>query len=272
MTNYGKITLSWDLVNLLSQGAEIKIELPSYYVDVSSKQVTKIEFEENGGYDAVITYIDGTTTTISGMTDETDFHTYFVDAIIYGKITFTENDDYQNAITNELLDINVNVIILYHLNSPNITVTKSITWVATYPVAFNRPITYRNLMLDVKLGLNDAHFNYVYITTLKRYYFVTDMTLTNDWAQLTLHEDVLMSFDALIRSQTAFVERAVANGDPDVVDPLVTYDYNKNIQYLTLTDLLSLFTYSVGEFVYDSSHTACGTPDDFGFVMTVVRS
>lgn len=111
-----------------------------------------------------------------------------------------------------------NIIYLFRLNSPKIKVDKDITLVGCMPIKFNNVIKYRDMEITMKWGINDDKFNYVYISSLKRYYFVTDKVLTNDIAVLQLHEDVASSFANLIRNQTAQVERNENTYHSDLID------------------------------------------------------
>ncbi len=142
---------------------------------------------------------------------------------------------------NDMVDKTKNAIFLYRLNSEKNAVTKNLIWKKTLPISFNNPIKVRDMVLNVKLGINDLDFNYVYITSLHRFYFVNDMLLTNEYAQLTLHEDILSSWDDLIRNQLAYIERNETSYDLDIVDDLVTYDYDKSITVTTVTPVLDLF-------------------------------
>ncbi len=266
ITKIGKINLDiyvllndqvWDDMGMVAGDkiifTEINLLTPWIKNNKTPKSIEIIYENDQSMFSIKVTFTDGTNYYINddgqSIWWEYNLPTYFNvendEIVMYGKITCSS--DWLLGSTPVIIDENVNVIMLYHLNSSNNTVTKSITWIATYPVTFNRPITYRNLMLDVKLGANDVHFNYVYIASLHRYYFVTEMTLTNDWSQLTLHEDVLMSFDALIRSQTAFVERNENNYDTDKTDNLISFDYDKRITTSTISLATGVTVFTVDE-------------------------
>lgn len=155
--------------------------------------------------------------------------------------------EYQSSVSgfenriNNAIDFTKNAIFFYRNNSSKDTVSKSLIWVATEEVKYTRPIQYKQMILDVKRSASDSQYNYVYLTVLNRYYYVTDAVLTNDYASLTLIEDVLMSFSDLIRLQDAFVTRNENDYDSDKVDDYVTYDYDKTITTQTVTDSLNLF-------------------------------
>lgn len=168
----------------------------------------------------------------------------------FGKVTTTGTDaeDIMNSLQSSpnVFDTTTNFIIFYTLNSPKNQVTKSLTHVGTEKVSYNTPITHKNLTLNMKLTASDRKFNYVYLSVLNRYYYVVDMVLTNDYAQLQLQEDVLMSFSGLIRSQTAFVTRSESNGNLDMFDNLVVFDVEKSITVTTVTlNLTDFFNYDM---------------------------
>lgn len=208
----------------------LKIETITYNNDV---KVT-IKFQDEVIPDAIIN------TTISSLNQflDEEFDNTFKG---FGKVTAdviltTTIDD-----INDMVDKTKNGIFLYRLNSEKNVVTKNLIWKKTLPVSFNNPIKVRDMLLNVKLGINDLDFNYVYITSLHRFYFVNDMNLTNEYAQLMLHEDILSSWDDLIRNQLAYIERNETSYDLDIVDDLVTYDYDKSITVTTITPVLDLF-------------------------------
>lgn len=86
-----------------------------------------------------------------------------------------------------------------------------------------------NPVIDIEyVGLPD--FNYVYINSLKRYYFVNDiLSVSKDIWRISLSIDVLMSYVTQIKSQNAFVTRNEFDYDSDKVDELVYYDFDKLI-------------------------------------------
>ena len=149
-------------------------------------------------------------------------------------------DAFYTSIKN-LFDFSVNAIFFYRNNSSKNTVSKSLVWVKTDEVKYTRPIQYKQMVLDVKRSADEEQYNYIFLTVLNRYYYVTDAVLTNDFASLTLYEDVLMSFSELIRLQDAFITRNENSYDDDIVDDYVVCDYNKTITTTTITDSLNLF-------------------------------
>ena len=134
-----------------------------------------------------------------------------------------------------------NAIEIYLLKSPRKQVTKSLKSVGIISGNYTKPITYRNISLDIANYPRLPVFNYLWIPKLNRYYYVQEITQIKDYAQLTLVEDVLMSWGDLIRSQTAFVTRNQNAYDEDIVDKEVTYDYDKSVNYIPVTPLIDVF-------------------------------
>ena len=89
--------------------------------------------------------------------------------------------------------------------------------------------------------------NYVYIPDFNRYYFINDITSVrqNLW-RLTLHVDVLMSYKKEIGNTKAFVSRNEFDFNPDIDDNLISYKYDKKIDYITPINLSSVTEFKTG--------------------------
>ena len=161
---------------------------------------------------------------------------------VIGKLeTNSSNTDIITPLINSVNDSSINCIFFYRMKSPKIKLDKELEFVKCEYVKYTRPITHRNVTLDVKQSASDEQYNYVYLTVLKRYYFVADAVLQNDMFVLTLREDVLMSFKDLIKQQNAFIERNEYLYNPSLVDDYVSYDYNKTVTYQNITPLDDVF-------------------------------
>ena len=215
-----------------------------------------IVFLGQSTYYMIIKYLDllfqEQTETISRNTKtsfDTDVFTNIFHNKIVGVATFVMSDDVYSSwqFFGIMLD-GRNTIFMYKNDSSKNTVTKTLTFVDSMTIDFNTVIKYHSMSLIMKSGLRDYQFNYVYMPMLKRYYYVTSVTLTNDTKQIDLVEDVLMSWDELIRSQTAFVTRNENTYNADLYDDrypdLVSKDYHiteyKND--LFYTDILNRFS------------------------------
>lgn len=113
----------------------------------------------------------------------------------------------ENNIVEVLPNANETLLYLYTQNSENNALEKDITLVNIIAGKFNHSIGVKSLNVDV---VNiDMNFNYVYIPSLHRYYYVDSVEIvSNDVRRLMLKEDVLMSWKTLIRSQQGFISRS----------------------------------------------------------------
>lgn len=114
-------------------------------------------------------------------------------------------------------DINGNTaLLLYKQNSENNALNKTLTYVDTISGKFNHSIGVKSLNIDVvDLSMN---FNYVYIPSLNRYYFVDSIEIVSaNVTRLHLREDVLMSWKSLIRQQSALVVRSEESTNKDIL-------------------------------------------------------
>lgn len=257
MKYYGKIDFSSQTFNFtdFDHTNEYILFSELYDVhDVNNKEVKEIHITFDNptpnNIKIIINYTDSTTKIIDTYINNINQD---LDVLFNGNITgygcLSTNSIYDEENIRLMNEVNSkeNVLFFYRLNSEKNVVTKDLLWVKTLPFSFNNPIKVRDMVLNVKLGVNDMNFNYVYISSLHRFYFVNDMMLTNDYAQLTLHEDILSSWDSLIRLQTAYVERNQYNIDSDKVDDLVTFDYEKEVTYTPVTPTNDVFYIGTNE-------------------------
>ena len=99
-------------------------------------------------------------------------------------------------------------VLLYRLNDERDAVNKSLVYIGYITGKFSAPLGIKNIELDVLNYNIDVPYNYVYIPRLSRYYYVTNIQLTTkDYTRLQLNEDVLMSWQDLIKRQDAYVTR-----------------------------------------------------------------
>ena len=74
--------------------------------------------------------------------------------------------------------------------------------------------------LDIGLTNNPAAYNYAYIGSWGRYYFVSDWVFNNSLWTAKLTVDPMASFKTEIGNYTAFVLRSASSSDPRIVDTL----------------------------------------------------
>ena len=127
------------------------------------------------------------------------------------------------------------------MNSPKNQVAKDLIFVSCDTCVYNSAISHKSMELVMKRTSTAVKFNYIYLNPFKRFYYVDKIIYTHDTMTLTLIEDVLMSFSELIYQQTAYVTRNENNYESDMVDSLVTFDYDKSITYTTPTLTTDVF-------------------------------
>ena len=57
-------------------------------------------------------------------------------------------------------------------------------------------------------SFDESNVNYIYIDSLRRYYYVTGVTYSKGYYFVNLHVDVLMSFKESIKTQTVVADRS----------------------------------------------------------------
>ena len=140
-----------------------------------------------------------------------------LDAISLGIVELLQDDDEKGMS-----------VVTYRQVSDNDKLDKELVAVGLMKGNLNHSIGLRSMDLDIEGYGRD--FNYVYLPKFSRYYYVDSIELASaEITRLHLKEDVLMSHKDLIRSQTAFIERQENVYDPDLVDEMVKYSYDKNI-------------------------------------------
>ena len=225
----------------------LPVGLPS-----GARKLVSFEFTANPlttTYIFKYTYINssGVSTTVTAYSGTTfvDFYSavysFFGEKIetllsitVFGNIKSEETNRFNKLNSLNFFVRSVNGVFLYTMNSSRNTVSKNITFVDNFYVKYNNPISYKQFTLDLE-RTDYLTFNYVYVTVLERYYFIENMVMMKNFYRLSLSEDVLMSWADVIRSQTAFVERSQNNYDVNRVDDLVTYDYGKVVDTLSVT-------------------------------------
>lgn len=123
-------------------------------------------------------------------------------------------------VINGVFDLNFDGktnLILFKQNSENDNLVKSLTFVKLLFGKFNHSIGLKNINIDVTDLPRD--FNYVFIPTFNRYYYVDSIELlTANISRLHLKEDVLMSWKDLIKKQKAFITRYENSTESGLVD------------------------------------------------------
>ena len=171
---------------------------------------------------------------IINNTNDPDDETTASGFIYYSNMTFGDWID----------ELDDTVIYAYQLNCEKNRINKG--------ASDNYLIPYKNItgyfreavdLMNPQINVEEYDsYNYVYIPSLKRYYFVTNvMRNTKGLTTLYLHEDVLYSNKDLILLQSAYVTRSANSGSEYVIDDLAVMDYDKTVTYTTLTPIVNVF-------------------------------
>lgn len=178
------------------------------------------------------------------------------------------------SITFNVVSISLSsfTLVLYQNNAENNRVDKSsfLTYIGNESGTLRESCNIVNPIITIEYS-QVPNFNYVWIPSLNRYYFLKSIvSLSKDLWVLSLTEDVLMTYNELIRQQHAFIERNEFTFNIDSIDEEIKYDYPKKIEHTFVVDDLDLFDGSGT--VYDSNNNPIGLESNFGCVMVVVRS
>lgn len=105
-------------------------------------------------------------------------------------------------------------IQLYHNNSENNVINKSLTGISTPSVVLKKPTSELTPSVILHTFENMEYCNYAYIPEFQRYYFIDDIKpLTGSEVQLDMRVDVLESFKNSILSLNAIVEKQETSGN-----------------------------------------------------------
>lgn len=173
----------------------------------------------------------------SGQTLDRDFDTLSTNGVW---ISFTADCSFYPEIQilqnlGVIMDITPlageSLIYLYSLNSANNVLNKDITLVEVLNGKFNHLVGLKNLNIDIINYHNN--YNYAYIPSLNRYYYVDSVEfVSGDYTRLHLREDVLMSWQTLIKNQSAFITRQENTNNNDVlVDTRLPLEDKPNILF-----------------------------------------
>lgn len=126
-------------------------------------------------------------------------------------------------------------INLYSVSDDARKLTKTLGSPTTISCEMIYPTNVFNPQIRISSSNYDVTKNYAYIPELARYYFVTDATFDNGGAViLTLRVDVLMSFNAAIKSLSATAVRNENAGTSNLVDTQIPITAEKNVSFIKL--------------------------------------
>ena len=220
--------------------------------------VSSIEtYLENNGYTIIINYQNTSLVSRVVTGDEYDIYQTLDDIEFDGTLLHISTNSNDTQLINDILHVintTVNAVFMFRNNSSKNTLDKDLIFVNNMEIKYNRVISYKQFQLDLELSDNYEKFNYVYITPLNRYYYVDSVLLMKNFYTFNLSEDVLNTWKNLIVLQTAFVTRNQYTYNNDMVDDLVKFDYDKDIQHTQLTPTVNLFPSTVSE---ENSRRSC---------------
>ena len=260
-TYYGKFKLT---LNFISNNLFGDYEITLNELNLTNYAVTKIVFKKaSGTYTATVTYDDGLVMTFTGATNI--INAFTSDIIGTGKIVFSSTavptDDIRGTLisTDDLVLYDQETIFTYLMDSPKNKVTKTLNFVSSMEININRVINNKNLIVDIANVdvVSKKRFNYVYIPSLNRYYYVQEINLLKDFTSCSLVEDVLMSFSDLIRSQNAYVERQENTYNLELKDNYVSFDEKRVYSFTTITPNYAIYgvpNTAVGCYIIQTIH------------------
>ena len=147
---------------------------------------------------------------------------------------------------------NQTLLYAYKQNSENDNLTKTLTFVTIVVGEFNHSIGVKNLNIDMQDFANS--FNYVFIPSLNRYYYVDSIEIISaDITRLHLKEDVLMSWKSLIKQQSAFITRYENSTNIKIVDERYPLEDKLTTLYITPVQSTSPLTNTTLNFAPDNS-------------------
>lgn len=198
----GSITLASDTykATLTTAGLTRTLTLTN-----SSEEVQTLQWSNSAPAGKVINAIGNDDTVIKANSEQT------VSISLDGVITFYE--EYVDLPTSST------TTVLYKNTADPITVDKTnyLTFVAELSGTFRSDVDVVHPTIRVQIETPD--FNYAYIASLKRYYYVTSVTyVANGLWEVELSCDVLMSYKDAIENCSAFVERNEYKVNPDIID------------------------------------------------------
>lgn len=96
---------------------------------------------------------------------------------------------------------------LYFNKSDNRYVHKDIEEIRTFDVRMLDDSSITDPVLKLSLPTGYMNANYLWLKDLHRYYYIKNITLSQGYAILTCHVDVLMTYAQEISNQTCIVRR-----------------------------------------------------------------
>lgn len=136
-------------------------------------------------------------------------------------------------------------ITLYHNDSDKRTVNKTLTDAGTLQDAViiddTSILTPRLKVRDN--GIVNLLYNYCYIQDFRRYYYITDITVSNGYILIDCKVDVLMSYSEEIRNCRGVIKRQENICNFYLDDPLYqSYEYSR-VQIKTFNNVFNNYNF-----------------------------
>ena len=134
-------------------------------------------------------------------------------------------------------------IKLYKYNGDSRKVNKTLNSVQTISnanVILSMNIIDPIIVLDIDMDFNAINsFNYIYITELKRYYFVTNIEiLENGFIKIYCHIDVLKTYADDILNSTQYIKRQENKCTFQLADSQYNIKANRNLTIKNFGDVI----------------------------------
>lgn len=255
-----KVDLARMISHAPSETLSFSIAYPTYIGNVapSFEALVAVEFTRTASTVSANVFVGGQSVTLTGN-DVANLSATGDYVVFEGTWALGSDTTFEKLLDLGYISYDVDgktALITYLQNSENGKLDKTITKVGTILGTFNQAIGLKTIDVDITGYARD--FNYVWIPTLRRYYYVDSVDLISaDVTRLHLKEDVLMSWKSLIRSQTAYIERQENVYDDDLVDEMVKYSYDKNITTFDIAKTNDIYRWT-------------NVLTDFNFVITTV--
>lgn len=255
-----KVDLASMISHAPSETLSFSIAYPTYIGNVaqSFESLVAVEFTRTTSTVSANVFVGGQSVSLTGN-DVIDLSATGDYVVFEGNWTLGSDTTFEKLLDLGYISYDVDgktALIAYLQNSENGKLDKTLAEVGTILGTFNQAIGLKTIDVDIAGYARD--FNYVWIPTLRRYYYVDSVDLISaDVTRLHLKEDVLMSWKSLIRSQTAFIERQENVYDDDLVDEMVKYSYDKNIITFDVAKTTDIYRWT-------------NILTDFNFVITTV--
>lgn len=110
-------------------------------------------------------------------------------------------------------------VTLYKNRSDNRVIDKSLTTIGTYSnvhLKDDTDVANPVFIFDANFNLNNI--NYIYAPTLGRYYYIDNVTLSQQRQLVSCHVDVLMTYKTYLLNKSAIIGRSTSKFNTYFVD------------------------------------------------------